>query len=248
MKLHDHIVLMKAVVGSYNYNLNIETSDKDYKYFVLPTFDELYRGTFFSRSKESNTEDYTVYDIRKLPHLFWKANVNFLEVLYGDPIFSNNSKELMAFLIENRKDLCRMNLPYLYDACIGMAINYSHRFLKVTPSNNESIKRYGYSIKCMYQAVRILNFLCRMKENDFDFYSSIRYKSGKERDMLMIIKRGEISFDEANTRYYQYYFQCAKQLEEDFKSQEPNKELLNNLNDTIKSFLWERIKEGIITS
>lgn len=246
MKLHDHVVLMKAMVGSHNYNLNIETSDKDYKYFVLPTFDELYRGIFFSRAKESDTEDYTVHDIRKLPHLFWKANVNFLEVLYGNPIFSNSSKELMVFLMKNRKDLCKMNLPYLYDACIGMAINYSHRFLKATPSSNESIEKYGYSIKCMYQAVRILDFLCRMKENDFDFYSSIWYEPGEERDMLMTIKQGKISFDAANTIYYQYYLERAKQLEGDFKSQEPNKKLLNDLNDVIKNFLWKQIKEGSI--
>lgn len=43
---------MKAIVGSHNYNLNTDTSDKDYKYFVLPTFDELYCGKFFSRAKQ----------------------------------------------------------------------------------------------------------------------------------------------------------------------------------------------------
>ena len=139
-----------------------------------------------------------------------------------------------------------MNLPYLYDACIGMAINYSHRFLKVTPSSEASIEKYGYAIKCMYQAVRILTFLIRMKESHFDFYESIWYESGEERDMLMAIKQGKISFDTANTIYYQYYFQRAKQLEEDFKSQEPNKKLLNDLNDVIKNFLWKQIKEGSI--
>lgn len=64
--------------------------------------------------------------------------------------------------------------------------------------------------------------------------------------MLMAIKQGKISFDAANTIYYQYYFQRAKQLEEDFKSQEPNKKLLNDLNDVIKNFLWKQIKEGSI--
>lgn len=98
----------------------------------------------------------------------------------------------------------------------------------------------------MYQAVRILDFLCRMKKNDFDFYSSIWYEPGEERDMLMTIKQGKISFDVANTIYYQYYFQRAKQLKEDFKSQEPNKKLLNDLNDAIKNFLWKQIKCRIL--
>ena len=42
-------VVFKALVGSHNYNLNDETSDKDYKYFVLPTFDDLYTGKMFSQ-------------------------------------------------------------------------------------------------------------------------------------------------------------------------------------------------------
>ena len=48
----DHrIAVLKALVGSHNYNLNTESSDKDYKYFVLPTLDDLYDGTIFSASK-----------------------------------------------------------------------------------------------------------------------------------------------------------------------------------------------------
>lgn len=35
MKLDHRIVVLKALVGSHNYNLNAESSDKDYKYFVL---------------------------------------------------------------------------------------------------------------------------------------------------------------------------------------------------------------------
>lgn len=247
-KIHDHIVLMKAIVGSHNYNLNTDTSDKDYKYFVLPTFDELYYGKFFSHAKESEAEDYTVHDIRKLSHLFWKANVNFLEVLYGSPIFWKEATDLMDFLIKNRQDLCTMNLPYLYDACIGMAINYSHRFLKVTPSSETSIEKYGYAIKCMYQAVRILTFLIRMKESHFDFYESIWYEPGEERDMLMAIKQGKMSFDTVNVLYYKHYLFRAKQLEQDFKSQKPNENLLNALNDTIKSFLYQQIQKGNIVS
>ena len=44
MKYADRQWLIKALVGSHNYNLNTETSDKDYKVFVLPTFNELYKG------------------------------------------------------------------------------------------------------------------------------------------------------------------------------------------------------------
>ena len=46
MELGNRKFAFKSLVGSHNYNLNIETSDKDYKVFVFPTFDDLYFNIF----------------------------------------------------------------------------------------------------------------------------------------------------------------------------------------------------------
>ena len=85
-------VVLKALTGSHNYNLNTPDSDKDYKFFVTPTFDDLYSGNRFSNGKQSDEMDYTVHDIRQLSHLLWKSNPNFIEVLFsqefeGEAIF-----------------------------------------------------------------------------------------------------------------------------------------------------------------
>ena len=40
--------LFRVLTGSHNYNMNTPESDKDYKIFVLPTFDDLYHGKEFS--------------------------------------------------------------------------------------------------------------------------------------------------------------------------------------------------------
>lgn len=74
-------LFMSALVGSHNYNLNTEHSDLDYKYFVFPTFDDLYYKKEIAKSKTSDYLDYEVHDIRKLSQLWWKANINFIEVL-----------------------------------------------------------------------------------------------------------------------------------------------------------------------
>ena len=81
-KFEGRPTVFKALVGSHNYNLNDEQSDKDYKYFVMPTFDDMYAGKMFSTSKVGQVEDYDVHDIRKCIHLWWQANINFIEVLY----------------------------------------------------------------------------------------------------------------------------------------------------------------------
>ena len=111
-------VSFKALVGSHNYNLQIESSDKDYKAFFLPSFEDLYSGEKYPKSITSDTEDIEYHDIRKLPNMLWKSNVNFLEVLFSMEVYKYD--ELYDKLRSKREEIVRMNLPYLYDACMGM--------------------------------------------------------------------------------------------------------------------------------
>ena len=61
---------MAVIVGSHNYNLTTENSDKDYKLFILPEFEDLYSGNLFSTPNVvSSTMDYDIHDIRQLPKL-----------------------------------------------------------------------------------------------------------------------------------------------------------------------------------
>ena len=41
--------MLKFLVGSHNYNLNTEESDKDWKVFLYPSFDNLYNNTYNTR-------------------------------------------------------------------------------------------------------------------------------------------------------------------------------------------------------
>lgn len=66
----DRTPILKALVGSHNYNLNTPESDKDYKLFVLPTFDDLYLKRDYNTSIDSKEEDIVIYDLRRLSSLF----------------------------------------------------------------------------------------------------------------------------------------------------------------------------------
>ena len=57
---NNRVSVLKALVGSHNYNLNTPESDKDYKLFVLPTYDDLYERKDYSVSVESSKEDIVV--------------------------------------------------------------------------------------------------------------------------------------------------------------------------------------------
>ena len=250
MKLDHRIVVLKALVGSHNYNLNTESSDKDYKYFVLPTLDDLYNGTIFSASKVSNTVDYSAHDVRKLDHLLWKANVNFLAVLYSQELtFLGEAGKLKDFLLENRAELCKMNLPYLYNACLGFATGQWSSIKKDTPMNHGSIEKYGYSIKAAYQSIRMLVFIDRMVQYNFDFQKAIWYED-EIQGLLIAVKLGLRSFDTVE-QWYDELLETVKEHKPIFENcgyqaEGPNVELRERLRATVKDLIFDNVRAGVI--
>lgn len=233
----------KALVGSHNYNLTNVHSDKDYKEFYFPSFDDLYGGNMGSISKKVNGNDVEYHDIRKLPQMLWKANVNFIEVLFSQEAQSNSN--VYTELYEIRESIARMNLPYLYDACIGMM------FSKLKDANRDSDyvdmresddSRKLKISKSLYQVARIRKFLFDYAATDFiDFQSSIFVdESDMQYDYLMRLKNGIIiPFIEVRS------FQDAisldkpdmKALKEKYKSQIKNEETHKDVEDIVKDYV-----------
>lgn len=89
MNNNERLWVFKSLVGSVNYNLHTETSDMDYKVFVIPSFDDLYFSRVYSESISTEEEDLEIHDIRKLDKMLYKSNVNFLEILFSEEIIIN---------------------------------------------------------------------------------------------------------------------------------------------------------------
>lgn len=237
---NDRKVVFKALVGSHNYNLNDESSDKDLKYFVLPTFDDLYGGTKFSASKVGTEEDYDVHDIRKLTDLFWKANVNFLEVLYSNDIQvafdgSGSLRELND-IFAIRDSIVTMNLPYLYSACKGMFHEKMKRIQSPTSGTQELMDKYGYDTKQALHAFRILDFIVRFHEFNWDFKEAMTYND-TERSKMLMIKHGHFTLDAFKSLVYDAYNDVFLGLEDTYKSKAPNLEVKATLEDLVKSMV-----------
>ena len=235
--------VFKALVGSHNYNLNTPESDKDYKLFVLPTFDDLYNKKDYTQSIDSDTEDIVTYDIRKMSHLFYKANVNYLEVLYSNEFEmllpkDHKSYEDIVALIAQREQICKMNMPYLFAACKGMYFNKSK--LMLGENSKDFDKKLGYAPKHAMAAYRIMDFLERYKsfiemQADHPFKLAINYFEGKERDELLSIKKGIYSLEQITAILNAKYKRSMSICEEYYTSMEPN--------DTLKEWLDNKLKK-----
>lgn len=237
-------LFMSALVGSHNYNLNTEHSDLDYKYFVFPTFDDLYYKKEFSCSKETPQVDYTVHDVRKLSALWWKANINFIEVLFSKDLQYriNKDNELVFFIEKNKDDLATMNLPYIYDACIGMSLRKQKDMITDSPARHNNIEKHGYDTKSACHAIRVLDFLVKLVQCDFSFGKAIWYENSDiKRDSLLAIKRGMYTLDEIK-----YMIETctnnANRVKDIYKQQSPNNKLKEQLDEVIKQQCYEFIK------
>lgn len=233
----DRKVVMKALVGSHSYNLNDETSDKDYKIFVLPTFDDLYTGKMFSNSKISETEDYDVHDIRSMGNLLWKANLNYIEPLYSHEI---KLDEGLYFLTDYRVLIARMNLPTLYKSCLGTFNTKMKLLNKGTSGTQHLVDKFGYDTKQAMHAFRVLDFLERFNENSFtSFKMAIRYSGeGKE---LLTIKEGKYSEEEIR-KILSDKLVDVRGIENHYINQEPNIYLKNQIDLVIK----EVVRKGLM--
>jgi uncharacterized protein len=229
---------IKALVGSHNYNLATPESDKDYKVFVLPTFEDLYKGNMYSNQSIGEKEDLDVHDIRKLSNLFFKSNINFIEVLYSKELIipkeiSVEQIELIRKLLSKREDIVRMNLPHLFNACGGMYINKMKLLEKGTEGTQHLVDEFGYDTKQALHAYRVLNFIDRFAQTDFnDFFKAMTY-SGEEKSFMLEIKRGFFELENFRNFITFYHDSKFKTLKNKYHSFKPNQDLKEEIDDII---------------
>jgi hypothetical protein len=257
MKILDRTVVLKALVGSHNYRLNstglinkdtgvaLPSSDKDYKAFILPTFDELYYGRKFSKMIIGETEDIDIHDIRKIIDLFFKANINFLEVLFSKEYYINNDYPEMARLFELKNDIAKMNLPYLYNSCYGMHKQKMKQLFNGTEGTQLLVDLFGYDTKQALHAYRVMSFIVRFEATGFsDFEGAMRY-GGDERLFMLDIKRG--LFDRETFEKFIKHFHDATfiHLKEKYHTQPVNKELYIEVEELIMKMVKNHIVGGV---
>lgn len=240
MGTFDRRPVVKCLVGSHNYNLAEEGSDRDYKVFVLPTFDDLYRGNTYSKSIIGDAEDWDVHDVRKVVHLWWKANLNFIEVLYSTDVqFLSDAPELKR-IWDMRDRIVRMNLPYLYKACEGMYYNKMKYLEKGTEGTQHLVERYGWDTKQGMHAYRILDFVMRFAQTDFDDFQRAMTYVNVARQFPLAIKHGAYDLtsfrDLVDEKYEQF-----KEYAPIYITQRPDEETKRELDELVYALVKRSI-------
>ena len=230
-------IVLKSMVGSWASHLNTSESDKDWKYFVTPTFDDLYTGKMFATASVSSTFDYDVHDIRQLGNLLWKANINFIAVLFG---FEHSCDPELRWIFDHAEDLAIMNLPYFYNATMGMHREKMSKLSKGTSNTQVLVDTYGYDTKQACHAMRCLYVLERyMHCGNMRF--ALWFENGWYRDTLINIKRGWLSLDEFNSCVDAWHVDFDAVTNEWYKSHSAKEYVKNELDSRIKDFIRKNL-------
>lgn len=228
----NRMVVLKSMVGSWASNLNTPESDEDWKYFVAPTFDDLYTGKMFATASVSDTFDYDVHDIRQLGNLLWKANLNFISVLFGYDVDCHPD---LRWIFEHADSFAVMNLPYFYNATMGMHFEKMSTLLKGTGNTQVLIEKYGYDTKQGTHAMRCLYVLERFMR--FGNMGNALWFDGDEREILMDIKSGSVSLDEFKACVNDWHQENKETVKAWYQACLPNEAVKEELDNGIKSFI-----------
>jgi len=242
MKIEDREILLKALVGSWNYNLATEESDKDYKLFVAPTFEDLYTGKQYSKMTVTETEDHDIHDVRKLSQLFFKSNINFLEVLASNELTIPQGNPELEEIFSLRKDIFKMNLPYLFNACGGMHNRKMSLLHKGTEGTQHLVERYSYDTKQAQHAYRCLKVIVDFEATNFeDFKGAITYE-GEDLEFMQSIREGFFTKDVFVNFIKHYHDSKFVNLKQKYHSFEPNEELKKK----IENLIMELVKRSVL--
>lgn len=171
MEINNRKVLVKALVGSHNYNLNDQTSDKDWKVFVMPTFEELYYGKRYKWAGKIDGDDYDVKDIRDLLLMWSKANIAYLEILVSKETWIDPSfQRVWDYITQQSKYIANNNPTGMVKSMIGMAMEKRKAIEKDLPNeaSNEGYKRkfkFGFDSKQLLHIFRLELMLQRYCAN-----------------------------------------------------------------------------------
>lgn len=223
-------IAIEALTGSHNYNLNTPRSDEDFKFFVLPSFDDLYAGERFSGGNHSDELDYTVHDVRALAELLAKSHINFVEILFSKKL---KFKSEFSFLFTNREKYASMDLWKFFKSTMGMGDSKVSERHTGTGTTKALVEKYGYDTKQACHALR-----CYMTVVRYSVYGNMAQTlwfddNSEERKILLAVKNGE--FPEHR---FMAMVNCWRSAAENCKSLydgvAPNETLYHDLQDRIK--------------
>jgi len=227
-------IVISALVGSWASNLQTHKSDEDWKYFVSPTFDDLYTGKMFSSSNQSDEFDFDCHDIRQLGNLLWKSNLNFIITLFSPKV---ECDPVLQFIFDRADEFATMNMSYFCNSTFGMHFEKMSALNKGTAKTDILVSQFGYDTKQATHALRCL-FILERVASGMSLRDAMWFEDGSaHREMLMDVKRGKFTQGEFESYVKVWHATNKENVKDYFSKFVANDNARNILDEGIKNFI-----------
>lgn len=184
-------VMAVALYGSQNYGCETEYSDVDTKAIVLPSLDDVIFERKVNKVIEGDKEGglCDVKDVRLMMRNFYKASINFLEILATgyyvvNPNFVEEWAELRAIC-----DIIALTFKEnLVNSTAGLARHKLLCMARKTEKNAAQIEKYGYDPKEFASLLRVFYFMNRFCDSE-SFCESLKV-TDRQRKLILEARAG----------------------------------------------------------
>lgn len=204
----------RVLYGSNNYQLDGPDSDKDYKVFLCPDFNDLYN----SKKVEKNDlpaatygEQFSPMDVRQFSRNLAKGNVNCCEYLFSTE--NKHTPDFLSFLSVAREAYEQGYVVTCWDTF----------FASVEGMVKNSLDRYGVTRKSMSRAYYLYMFVLMLVEDGFRM-TKYSWRDNHWNQDVRMMRFDEKSFLPTQEEFYQGFAklkQWAANRVEDFKKNRP---------------------------
>lgn len=239
-------IILTAMVGSHNYNLDTEESDTDYKSIIIPTMDGIFSNKLMNKSTVSKDRDDAHIDIRTFRKELLSSSPNSIEMLFSHSFDYEEGNKSVELLFDLKEEIAGMNKSMLYKAYMGMAKGDTLRLDKPVNQGSSAYpyyEKHGYNTKVLVNIVRGYSTLIRYARSGFEDYQSAIFVKEDVRHAMLFAKNGGFTLDEAHTVINGLKIE-AETLKEQYESFEFNKELADKVtrilhHEMLKSLISE---------
>ncbi len=140
-----------------------------------------------------------------------------------------------------RDRIARMNLPYLYDATVGIARGKYNDLTKGTSGTADLVAKFGYDTKQAMHCIRCLEILERFAGNGFSDFGEAIWFDEDDRERMLSIKNGAYTL-EGFRGYAQQRFERTEELKSAYKSFGAD----TGTKEELDSLVMHLVKDGIL--
>lgn len=159
---------MRFLLGSQNFGLDLDESDRDYFEIYYPEVHNLCEEIKKIKEVSEGTGIIKRIDIRKLPDLFHKSNLDILQLLFSKEVIDGG--ELEEYFRINERDISRMNISRLYKSIMGS--NMSR--LKRRTTRDLAHVIFGFRLLIKFEENGFEDLRSCFRHDEREYYQKVR--------------------------------------------------------------------------